>query len=58
MAVVDLGRRVERWVAAGVIGVSAGGDYAYQMANATIFFLIAITLSLLQLRLTRGRNVF
>ena len=36
----------------------SGGDYAYQMANATIFFLIAITLSLLQLRLTRGRNVF
>ena len=36
----------------------SGGDYAYQMANATIFFLIAISLSLLQLRLTRGRNVF
>ncbi|MBD7956416.1 sugar ABC transporter permease [Microbacterium sp. Sa4CUA7] len=36
----------------------SGGDYAYQMANATIFFLIAIVLSLLQLRLTRGRNVF
>jgi raffinose/stachyose/melibiose transport system permease protein len=36
----------------------SGGDYAYQMANATIFFLIALSLSLLQLRLTRGRNVF
>ena len=36
----------------------SGGDYAYQMANATIFFLIAISLALLQLRLTRGRNVF
>ncbi|WP_374974695.1 carbohydrate ABC transporter permease [Microbacterium trichothecenolyticum] len=36
----------------------SGGDYAYQMANATIFFLIALTLALLQLRLTRGRNVF
>ena len=36
----------------------SGGDYAYQMANATIFFLIAVVLSLLQLRLTRGRNVF
>ena len=35
-----------------------GGDYAYQMANATIFFLIALSLALLQLRLTRGRNVF
>ncbi|MEI3847754.1 MULTISPECIES: carbohydrate ABC transporter permease [unclassified Microbacterium] len=36
----------------------SGGDYAYQMANATIFFLIALSLALLQLRLTRGRNVF
>ncbi|MCR2799434.1 sugar ABC transporter permease [Microbacterium sp. zg-Y818] len=36
----------------------SGGDYAYQMANATLFFLIAVVLSLLQLRLTRGRNVF
>ncbi|MDR7189560.1 raffinose/stachyose/melibiose transport system permease protein [Microbacterium sp. BE35] len=36
----------------------SGGDYAYQMANATIFFVIALILSLLQLRLTRGRNVF
>jgi raffinose/stachyose/melibiose transport system permease protein len=32
-----------------------GGDYAYQMANATIFFIIAVAISLLQLRLTRGR---
>ncbi|MCU1444732.1 carbohydrate ABC transporter permease [Cryobacterium sp.] len=32
-----------------------GGDYAYQMANATIFFIIAILISLLQLRITRGR---
>ena len=32
-----------------------GGDYAYQMANATIFFIIAIVISVLQLRLTRGR---
>jgi raffinose/stachyose/melibiose transport system permease protein len=32
-----------------------GGDYAYQMANATIFFIIAILISVLQLRLTRGR---
>jgi raffinose/stachyose/melibiose transport system permease protein len=36
----------------------SGGDYAYQMANATIVFLIVLTLALLQLRLTRGRNVF
>jgi raffinose/stachyose/melibiose transport system permease protein len=32
-----------------------GGDYAYQMANATIFFVVAILISL-QLSLTRGRN--
>jgi raffinose/stachyose/melibiose transport system permease protein len=32
-----------------------GGDYAYQMANATIFFLIAVLISILQLRLTRGK---
>ena len=35
-----------------------GGDYAYQMANATIFFLIAVVLAVTQLRLTRGRNAF
>ncbi|MCU1425271.1 MAG: sugar transporter permease [Microbacteriaceae bacterium] len=33
-----------------------GGDYAYQMANATIFFIIVIAVSALQLRITRGRN--
>ncbi|MFT2710678.1 MULTISPECIES: carbohydrate ABC transporter permease [Clavibacter] len=32
-----------------------GGDYAYQMANATLFFVIAIAISLLQLKLTRGK---
>lgn len=32
-----------------------GGDYAYQMANATIFFIIAVGLALLQLRITRGK---
>jgi raffinose/stachyose/melibiose transport system permease protein len=31
------------------------GDYAYQMANATIFFVIAVLISVLQLRLTRGK---
>lgn len=33
-----------------------GGDYAYQMASATIFLVCTILLSLLQLSLTRGRN--
>ncbi|PPF56496.1 sugar ABC transporter permease [Clavibacter michiganensis] len=32
-----------------------GGDYAYQMANATIFFVIAIAIALVQLRITRGK---
>lgn len=31
------------------------GDYAYQMANATIFFLIALVIALIQLRITRGK---
>lgn len=33
-----------------------GGDYAYQMANATLFFIIAVVISVIQLRLTRGRT--
>ena len=34
-----------------------GGDYAYQMANATIFFVVTVLISLAQLLLTRGRTV-
>ena len=34
----------------------SGGDYAYQMANATFFFVIVVVISLLQLRLTQGKN--
>ena len=34
----------------------SGGDYAYQMANATVFFVIVVAISVIQLRLTRGRN--
>ncbi|GGM18112.1 carbohydrate ABC transporter permease [Promicromonospora citrea] len=44
-----------RSVAMTIFSGFQGGDYAYQMANATIFFLIALVLALLQLRLTRGR---
>ena len=33
-----------------------GGDYAYQMANATMFFVIVVVISLIQLRISRGRN--
>ncbi len=32
-----------------------GGDYAYQMANAGIFFLITVVIALLQMRVTQGR---
>ncbi|MCO7202785.1 sugar ABC transporter permease [Microbacterium sp. CnD16-F] len=45
-----------RSVAMTIIAGFNGGDYAYQMANATIFFIVAVLLSLLQLSLTRGRN--
>jgi ABC-type sugar transport system permease subunit len=34
-----------------------GGDYAYQMANATVFFIITVLISVLQLAATRGRNL-
>jgi len=33
------------------------GDYAYQMANATVFFIITVLISVLQLAVTRGRNL-
>ncbi|MGN8027396.1 carbohydrate ABC transporter permease [Microbacterium sp. 22242] len=45
-----------RSVAMTIIAGFNGGDYAYQMANATIFFVVAILISLLQLSVTRGRN--
>lgn len=35
----------------------SGGDYAYQMANAVIFFLVTLVLSLAQLLLIRRRGV-
>ncbi|MCP2264587.1 carbohydrate ABC transporter permease [Promicromonospora thailandica] len=44
-----------RSVAMTIFAGFSGGDYAYQMANATIFFLIALALALVQLRLTRGK---
>lgn len=45
-----------RSIAMTVIAGFNGGDYAYQMANATIFFVVAILISLVQLSLTRGRK--
>src|SRR5699024_260392 len=47
-----------RSVAMTILRGFEGGDYAYQMANAMVFFLISIALALLQLRITRGRTAF
>lgn len=44
-----------RSVAFTIFSGFSGGDYAYQMANAAVFFLITIVIALLQLRLTQGR---
>lgn len=35
----------------------SGGDYAYQMANAVIFFALTVVISVTQLGLIRNRNV-
>jgi raffinose/stachyose/melibiose transport system permease protein len=35
----------------------SSGDYAYQMANAMIFFLVTIVISIAQLMLIRGRSL-
>jgi raffinose/stachyose/melibiose transport system permease protein len=32
------------------------GDYSYQMANGVIFFVVCLTLSILQLRVIRRRG--
>lgn len=45
-----------RSIAMTIVTGFTGGDYAYQMANATVFFLITIAISLVQLRATRGRS--
>lgn len=47
-----------RSVAMTIFSGFTGGDYAYQMANATVFFLIAVVLAVLQLRVTRGKASF
>jgi len=46
-----------RSIAMTIVTGFSSGDYAYQMANATIFFIITLAIALLQLALTRGRNV-
>ena len=47
-----------RSVAMSIFRGFEGGDYAYQMANAMIFFLISIAIAVLQLRVTKGRTAF
>ncbi|MFT4234790.1 MAG: sugar ABC transporter permease [Microbacterium sp.] len=46
-----------RSIAMTIIAGFNGGDYAYQMANATIFFIVAIIISLIQLSANRGRSI-
>jgi raffinose/stachyose/melibiose transport system permease protein len=46
-----------RSVARTIFGGFTGGDYAYQMANATVFFVITVLISVAQLAVTRGRTV-
>ncbi|RKR74996.1 carbohydrate ABC transporter permease [Frondihabitans australicus] len=43
-------------IAMSIFNGFSNGDYSYQMANATIFFLIAIVIALLQLRATRRKD--
>ncbi|MFT4230050.1 MAG: sugar ABC transporter permease [Microbacterium sp.] len=45
-----------RSIAMSIIGGFTSGDFAYQMANATLFFVVAVIISILQLSLTRGRS--
>ncbi|MDF1487205.1 carbohydrate ABC transporter permease [Tessaracoccus caeni] len=45
-----------RSVAYTIFAGFGGGDYAYQMANAAVFFIITIIIALLQLRLTKGTS--
>ncbi|PJJ70768.1 raffinose/stachyose/melibiose transport system permease protein [Diaminobutyricimonas aerilata] len=46
-----------RSVAMAIFGGFTGGDYAYQMANATIFFIVTVIISVAQLLVTRGRTI-
>ncbi|WP_166851319.1 carbohydrate ABC transporter permease [Isoptericola sp. BMS4] len=45
-----------RSIAMTIISGFNGGDYAYQMANATIFFVVAVLIAVAQLTMTRGRS--
>ena len=43
-------------IAMTVISGLTTGDYAFQMANATVFFVFTIIIAVIQLSITRGRN--
>ena len=43
-------------IAMTVVSGLTTGDYAYQMANATVFFVITVLIAVAQLSITRGRN--
>jgi raffinose/stachyose/melibiose transport system permease protein len=45
-----------RSIAMTIISGFMGGDYAYQMATATMFFFVAVIIAILQLLATRGRS--
>jgi raffinose/stachyose/melibiose transport system permease protein len=45
-----------RSIAMTIISGFNSGDYAYQMATATMFFIVAVVIAVLQLLATRGRN--
>ncbi|WP_137845279.1 sugar ABC transporter permease [Microbacterium sp. 2FI] len=43
-------------IAMTVVSGLTTGDYAYQMANATVFFVVTVVIAVVQLSITRGRN--
>ncbi|MDV6284954.1 sugar ABC transporter permease [Rhodococcus jostii] len=43
-------------VAMTIVSGLSTGDYAYQMANATVFFIVVIIIAVIQLSITRGRS--
>jgi len=43
-------------IAMTVVSGLTTGDYAFQMANATVFFVITVIIAVIQLSITRGRN--
>lgn len=47
-----------RSVAMTIIRGFNSGDYAYQMATATMFFIVSVILAVIQLSITRGRSSF